>query len=302
MTRFLPMLISLFLATAALADEHGLRDQAAAALAAGDNEQAAKLYRQLVRADRDDGEAHYRYAMAQMELGKLKQAAKHFERAKELAYQPQAADLRLARIHALRGEDEEAIAKLQQIGEAGFQGIAFVENEADFKSLQGNDGYAAAIATIRANRYPCLEDERHHAFDFWIGEWDVYWNGQLAGSNSIQPIMGHCALFEQWTSGNGGIGKSFNYYDPAHDHWRQIWISDSGSFIEFTGEARDGGIFYTATTLNPTTAAETLHRFNFTPNDDGSVRQHWMQSTDGGENWNTVWDGRYVRKEAQAAN
>jgi hypothetical protein len=68
---------------------------------------------------------------------------------------------------------------------------------------------------------------------------------------------------------NGTFGKSFNYYDPGRDHWRQIWIGDSGSFIEFTGEARDGGIFFTAETNNP---------------------------ADGGETWQSIWDGRYERK------
>jgi len=153
-----------------------------------------------------------------------------------------------------------------------------------------------------AARFPCASDERHHAFDFWIGEWDVTANGQFAGTNSIQPILGHCALFEQWESATSGLGKSFNYYDPAYDHWRQIWISDSGSIIEFTGKARDGGIFYTAETIDPADRSKTLHKFEFTEIDGGIVRQYWETSTDDGETWQPIWDGRYKRKSKVAAN
>jgi hypothetical protein len=41
----------------------------------------------------------------------------------------------------------------------------------------------------------------------------------------------------------------------------------------------------------------TRHRITWTPNADGSVRQHW-QSTDDAGRWTTVFDGRYVRAAA----
>lgn len=147
-----------------------------------------------------------------------------------------------------------------------------------------------------AARFPCAADERYHAFDFWIGEWNVTQNGHFAGTNSIQPVLGHCTIFEQWQSASGTLGKSFNYYDPANDHWRQIWIDDSGSVIEFTGEARDGGMFFTAETTAPADGSVTLHKFEFTQLDDGIVRQYWETSSDDGETWTSIWDGRYERR------
>ena len=105
-------------------------------------------------------------------------------------------------------------------------------------SIRGDERFVAAMDAIRAARFPCEADERHHAFDFWIGEWTVTVGGTFAGTNSIQPILGHCTIFEQWTGASGTTGKSYNYYDPGYDHWRQIWISDNGTFIEFTGVAR----------------------------------------------------------------
>lgn len=162
-----------------------------------------------------------------------------------------------------------------------------------FATVAAGTNIAQAQAPTPPATYPCQDDPRHHAFDFWIGDWRVTQNGEFAGTNSIKPLMGHCTLFEEWTSATGRLGKSFNYYDPAQDHWRQIWISDSGTFIEFTGEARDGGIFYTAETTDAKTQDTIDHRFEFTPNDDGSVRQFWQISRDKGQSWQTVWDGHY---------
>ena len=64
---------------------------------------------------------------------------------------------------------------------------------------------------------PC-DSENHRQFDFWIGEWEVSSNGQPAGTNSIQSILGGCALQENWRgAGPGGLtGTSFNIYDRAN--------------------------------------------------------------------------------------
>ena len=39
-----------------------------------------------------------------------------------------------------------------------------------------------------------------------------------------------------------------------------------------------------------------IERITWTPNADGTVRQHWEQSTDGGKTWTTAFDGLYRRK------
>lgn len=145
-------------------------------------------------------------------------------------------------------------------------------------------------------RYPCKTDPKKREFDFWVGTWEVSNGGKQAGENDIQLILGDCILFENWTSKGPYTGKSFNYYDTAEDHWRQIWVDDYGGVIEFTGQVRDGTMYYTAITHDPADGSTTEHKLTFSQNDDGSVRQLWEQSTDGGETWNTVWDGHYVKK------
>lgn len=249
----------------------------------------------------DDGAAHYQLAVALMdEVVDDDEAARHFEKAGELDFQPQGVAYRLSRIYARNNQTEKALIQLEALAEAGFGAIGLIEGQSDYVSVSDEPRYITAVGAIRAARYPCDADERHHAFDFWLGEWDVSQNGQFAGSNDIQSILGHCVIFEQWVGASGTEGKSFNYYDPGHDHWRQIWVGDGGTFIEFTGEAREGGIFYTAETISPADSSVTHHKFEFTQNDDGTVRQFWATSTDDQATWSTIWDGHYERRAAQA--
>ena len=285
---------ALLLATSsAFADE---RAEATQALTDSDFERAVALYSDLVEADGSDGESRYRLGIALMSVDRLDEAAIQFEAASELGYQSMGADYRLARIYARRGDEEQALAKLDAIANAGFPSITLIEDEADFGPLHGSSGYATALTTIKRNRYPCRTAAQHRGFDFWVGSWDVTSAGQTAGKSEVQLILGDCVVFENWESAAGMSGKSFNFYDAGHGHWRQIWVDDTGSVIEFTGQVVDGEMRYTATTRDPESGQETRHKLTFTENEDGTVRQLWEQSTGEDEQWQVAFDGRYARQ------
>jgi len=136
----------------------------------------------------------------------------------------------------------------------------------------------------------------HRAFDFWVGEWNVTLpDGTKAGENSIQLAAGGCALHESWQSANI-TGNSYSMYDSANDQWRQLWVDSSGTSILFTGALRDGKMAMTAET--PAEDGTLYHRLEWTPNANGTVRQHWQASDDDGENWSTLFDGLYSPKDA----
>lgn len=293
------LLVSLLFALPiiAIAQTEALQEEATAAAAAGDSDTAIDKLQEALLLAPDDGSLHYQLGSLLMDNdGDLNIAARHFERAAELSFSAIGAAYRLSRIYARLGEDEKALQQMEILASGGFGQIGLIDGQTDYDGLRDKERFTAAEKTIRGTRFPCVNDERHHAFDFWIGEWTVTQNGQFAGDSSVQAIMGDCTIFEQWTGSGGSEGKSFNYYDPGQDHWRQIWISDSGTFIEFTGEARDGGIYFTAETVNPTDKSVTNHKFEFTQLDGGIVRQYWETSIDGGTTWTSVWDGRYERK------
>jgi hypothetical protein len=47
-------------------------------------------------------------------------------------------------------------------------------------------------------------------------------------------------------------------------------------------------------------SASPLNRITWTPNPDGTVRQHWEQSTDAGATWATIFDGLYAPRGSAA--
>lgn len=146
---------------------------------------------------------------------------------------------------------------------------------------------------------PCSAPE-HRQFDFWIGEWDVSADGQAAGTNSIRPVHGGCALHESWQgAGEGGIsGSSFNTWDRASGRWHQTWVDGSGTLLLLDGGLVDGSMVLQGSRPARNGNGETLHRITWTPNEDGSVRQLWEASQDDGGSWSVLFDGLYTRQAA----
>lgn len=146
---------------------------------------------------------------------------------------------------------------------------------------------------------PCTTRSESRQFDFWIGEWEVRNpKGQVAGSNSVQLILGDCVIAENWTGARGGSGKSFNFYDAGTGKWHQLWVDDRGGVLRLAGEYRDGAMRFEGETPAPN-GQKTLERLTFTPMPDGRVRQFWEQSADG-KTWKVVFDGTYIKKDDSA--
>lgn len=131
-----------------------------------------------------------------------------------------------------------------------------------------------------------------HQFDFWIGEWEVHAGDKLAGHSTIAPIAGGCGISENWRSASGtGDGVSYNAWDPVDRHWRQFWISSQGYVLRLQGGLRDGSMVMEGEMPNPQSGHMDRQRITWTPNVDGSIRQHWEASVDGGKTWTSSFDG-----------
>ena len=275
-----------------------LQGSASAAIAEEDHATAISALRAALDLEPDNPYSLYLMSLAMLDQGsELDGVGAILDRAEETGAQQQAVVLLRARLFAKTGRPDEALAQIESLAESGFGQLQKLDSQPDFDRLRQSARYQKALEKIRANRFPCEADDRHRDFDFWIGNWNVYQNGSYAGQNQITSLLGGCLIFEQWEAASGGLGKSFNYYDPGKKHWRQIWIADSGTIIEFTGEARDGGIFYSAETSDPVTGQVTRHKFEFTLHPEGGVRQYWAISNDqDSKEWATIWDGHYVLK------
>jgi hypothetical protein len=143
---------------------------------------------------------------------------------------------------------------------------------------------------------PCTTDENFRAFDFWAGNWDVSVrsNGQFAGKNSIKVIENGCALHESWKSANGGTGQSINYYNPNTGKWRQIWVA-KGYSIDLEGGIKDGAMELVGTISYYGNKTDVPIKGIWTPQSDGSVRQHFLQYNAETDTWDDWFDGTYKK-------
>lgn len=148
-----------------------------------------------------------------------------------------------------------------------------------------------------AQQAGCDFDPGFAAFDFWVGEWDVFDNssGNLAGSNSIRKLEQGCLVHESWTSAAGGTGTSVNYFNPVTEQWRQLWISAGRYAIDIAGNL-DNGSMVLSGSIYYYSGSELPFRGTWTPADDGSVRQFFEQFNPETKAWDVWFDGRYVKK------
>jgi quercetin dioxygenase-like cupin family protein len=165
----------------------------------------------------------------------------------------------------------------------------------------------AAPGARQAPPHPCPTAPVNRQLDFWIGHWDVApWNAPpgtpqaAAGVNIVEANLQQCVLVENWRATNGSEGKSFNFYDINQKKWRQVWVADGGGSLDYSGEFRDGAMRFEGWTLGAQ-GQHTLQRLTFAPFGRDTVRQTFSSSTDGGKNWTTGFDARYVRQSAPPA-
>lgn len=159
-----------------------------------------------------------------------------------------------------------------------------------FAALWSSGSPAAAQATAQ-----CSDAVKAHEFDFWIGEWEVYSDGQLAGTNSIRPILDGCVLQELWSGAQGSAGSSLNFYNPQTANWQQFWVWRNGTTLDLAGTFEDGRMVLQGDSVSRDGEA-LRNRITWTPKSDGTVRQLWEISKDQGMSWQTAFDGLYKKK------
>jgi hypothetical protein len=148
---------------------------------------------------------------------------------------------------------------------------------------------------IAADSASACQAREHRQWDFWLGDWNVYTpDGKLAGINAIASEYGGCVLHERYSTARGYSGESLNAYDAARKVWHQTWVDTDGALLLLEGGLRGNSMVLEGQTLGQK-GEVTRHRITWTPNADGTVRQHWQSSDAKGE-WTTAFDGTYKRR------
>jgi hypothetical protein len=135
-----------------------------------------------------------------------------------------------------------------------------------------------------------------HAFDFWVGEWDVFGpQGSQVGTNSITALFGTGMLAEHW-HGNGGVeGRSLNAWDESRSCWHQTWMDSTGGVLLLDGGTVGDSMVMEGRAPAGDPAVLERQRITWTPEGD-EVRQVWETSADDGQTWKTAFDGLYRRR------
>ena len=263
---------------------------------------AADAYASLVKADTTIALPHLRLGVALTALGRYDEAKKAIVSAERRgAPVPQVA-FRMALVEAGAGRLDSAFAQLKRATSAGLPLIPVpADSFAVMQKLRSDSRFATFLTDIDRNARPCMYDDKHKEFDFWVGSWDVRPRGQPANPparNEITKIDDGCVVHESWTA-PASVGQSFNIYDRTRSKWFQIWVDNSGGLHEYSGVYRDNAMRYEGTTpaLPPATgrvqtrltffriAADTVRQFSESLRPDGS--------------WGVNYDLIYTRRKQQ---
>lgn len=243
--------------------------------------------------------AWMRLGVAYQKLGRSKEAIDAFERAAKAGAPPAQVQLRLAQTYARSGERDKAFEALNKAVGAGITNVQSILMDSDLLTLQSDKRFERIISDMQKNATPCRYSPEFRQFDFWLGEWNVEANGQLAGTSSVQLILDDCVIFENWTSrglSQGYSGKSFNVYNSTLKKWEQLWVDNAGGVLKLQGEFKDGELRYFGETPQAD-GTKLQERLTFFKLPEDRVRQLWEQSRDAGKSWQVVFDGIYKRRK-----
>ncbi|GAC1354636.1 MAG: hypothetical protein NVSMB31_14900 [Vulcanimicrobiaceae bacterium] len=156
---------------------------------------------------------------------------------------------------------------------------------------------ASGIAGATQPKPPPCSAPEYRQFDFFAGSWNVYSasDHKLLGTNTVTPEFAPCILQEHWKGVDGLLGTSFNMYDAARKLWHQSWVDNTGGFQVMDGAFTDGKMILAGTAITRTGKAAN-QRVVYAPRTDGTLRQTWSMSLDGGKTWKTVFDAIYEKK------
>jgi hypothetical protein len=138
-----------------------------------------------------------------------------------------------------------------------------------------------------------------HQLDFWLGEWQLSYveDGKPATShNRITRILDGCVVLEEFEGppGTALVGRSLSTFDRVTRRWKQTWVDNTGTYLDFTGGLQDGRMVFAREAQRD--GKRFAQRMVFEDVKRDSLRWLWQRSDDGGSTWKTLWEIGYRRK------
>jgi len=262
-----------------------------AAYQAKQYDRAAQLYADVVRDDPGNARAWYRLGVADTALRHNADAKAALTKSLALGYDAMSVHYRLAALAAAQDDARTAVSELEAATAARPIPPEALTGDDAFANISKTPQFSAFIDAQNRAFHPCRYDQAYHAMDFWVGDWNVTVQNAPAGTSHIEQALDGCAILEAWHGTYGADGRSISSYDAGSKRWSQHYVTARGAVSEYTGTVlSDGSVqFITGT-------GRTLTRMTYTRLPNGSVRQRFEQTSDGGTTWKLASDLIYSKK------
>lgn len=258
---------------------------------------ALVFYAKHLKNNDQDSSSWYNSGICHYQLEEHTLAIEQLNMAIKTNYNHSLASFNIAKSYLSQSQSDKALKVLEAGAKKGLPFYTQLSSDPIFDPIRSNELFAKILRSVELNAYPCLSNEDMRLFDFWLGEWDVYFQGNKVGENSITMAKGGCAIHESYTTARNYAGQSINYYDPIDKKWHQHWVGSGGDVFNYLETERSPGrLQFLSEFMNPN-GQITLSRLTFTLNEDGSVNQLFENSSDDGKTWSSGFDGHYVKKK-----
>jgi hypothetical protein len=135
--------------------------------------------------------------------------------------------------------------------------------------------------------------------DFWVGDWELATVGQNApgkSRNRITKILDGCAILEEFDGAQGSklVGRSVSTYDRASAKWKQTWVDNTASYLDFEGGLVEGDMSFWREAMQKD-GRKQRQRMVWKDVKADSLKWLWQKSDDDGRTWSTQWEIDYRR-------
>lgn len=140
-------------------------------------------------------------------------------------------------------------------------------------------------------------DDHTGEFDFWVGTWRGTWQGESGDGAALSTVTreyGGRVIVERFSASAPETlnGLSVSVFDAREACWKQTWVDDNGSYLDFRG-GRDDRTMTLARQLVVDGLVVT-QRMVWHDIADDRFGWLWQRSAAGAE-WETLWSIRYER-------
>jgi hypothetical protein len=155
-----------------------------------------------------------------------------------------------------------------------------------------------AAAGAQGQTFGCDSPESKQ-LDFWVGEWELTTVGQNVpgkSRNKVSKILDGCVVLEEFDGAQGSklVGKSFSAFDRATGKWKQTWVDNTASYLDFDSAMVDGDMSFWREAVQKD-GRKQQQRMVFKDVRKDSLKWLWQKSEDGGRTWMTQWEIEYKR-------